>query len=526
MGYTQFVFKLRSRKLPFLIAGSLAASLLTFGAMPAQAADLGTVIVTPSGPLLVFSPPVVSGSVGDTFTVLNNSGVSIRPTPIGSTGSVSVGANLCTDSQATCIVSNNATQSYTVTTLGIVTFVESGGIQPAGPLMIQQSGSGDDEKAAWLLANPTFDATANSNGGTCTGTTSWQRVPYIAAFQGVFTLPTASECTRAGYQLLGWATAANASKADYAAGSTFTMGNNNVTLFAVWSINGVLIIYDANVGLDAQCLTGANVNLVTLADRKSIPTVVPAGSATATQAPCTPPGHTLTGWSLTAGDPQTLVKGAALPASFTGTSQTLYAKWAPDRFGLSVQVGSLTPNRGGFVRICAGVEQVATLTATKNGVAAAGQVIDVAILRTGAPPITQQKLMTDDSGRVQVNFKLAPLHLPNLVSGSFADQNIRFLILEKDKNECGSVAITGERTTLGGKSGIRVYGAVTGIADGQIVVPYIRFPGQTTFTAGSARPVIKDGKFTWERKTGERVTVYVTSADDAVRSNRVTIQAR
>lgn len=524
MGYNELVFKSRSRKLPFLIAGSLAASLLTFGAMPAQAADLGTVTVTTSGPLLVFSPPVVSGSVGDTFTVLNNSRVSLWPTLDGM-GSVRVGATVCNVGQATCSVNDTASRSYTIISLGAVTFTNTiSGQPPGGFLTIQQSGSGDDEKAAWLLANPTFDATANSNGGTCTGTTSWQRVPYIAAFQGVFTLPTASECTRAGYQLLGWATAANASKADFAAGSTFTMGNSNVTLFAVWSINGVLITYDANVGLDAQCLTGSNVNLVTLADRRSMPTVVPAGSATATQAPCTPPGHTLTGWSLTAGDPQTLVKGAALPASFTGTSQTLYAKWEPDRFGLSVQVGSLTVD-GSPLKICAGVEQVVTFTATKNRDAVAGQVIDVEISRTGASS-TSERLMTDDSGRVQVNFKVDPNYSPQFISGSFADQNIRFMIVEKDRIQCAekSIIITGERTTVGGKSGITVNGTTTGFKKGDTVVPYIRFPGQTVFTAGSARPKIDaDGSFSWQRKTGERVTVLITD-DGLITSNRVTIQ--
>ena len=87
-----------------------------------------------------------------------------------------------------------------------------------------------------------------------------------------------------------------------------------------------------------------------------------------------------------------------------------------------------------------------------------------------------------------------------------------------------SIVITGERATVSGRSGIMVDGIVTGIEDGKTVVPYIRFPGQTTFTAGSARPEITDGEFVWQRKTGKRVTVYVTNDDGDVRSNRVTIQ--
>ena len=87
-----------------------------------------------------------------------------------------------------------------------------------------------------------------------------------------------------------------------------------------------------------------------------------------------------------------------------------------------------------------------------------------------------------------------------------------------------SIVIVGERTTVSGKSGILVDGMVTGIEDGKTVVPYIRFPGETTFTAGTARPEITDGEFMWQRKTGKRVTVYVTNDDGDVTSNRVTIQ--
>lgn len=91
--------------------------------------------------------------------------------------------------------------------------------------------------------------------------------------------------------------------------------------------------------------------------------------------------------------------------------------------------------------------------------------------------------------------------------------------------EASECPVTGSGPTLSPKFGIMIDGVVVGIEDGKTVVPYIRFPGETTFTAGSARPAITDGEFTWQRKTGKRVTVYVTSDDGAVTSNRVTIQA-
>ena len=88
-----------------------------------------------------------------------------------------------------------------------------------------------------------------------------------------------------------------------------------------------------------------------------------------------------------------------------------------------------------------------------------------------------------------------------------------------------SITITGSRTTVSGKPGIKIDGAVTGIENGKTVVPYFRFPGETTFAQGTARPVISGGKFTWERKTGKKFYAYVTNDDGAVKSNRVIIAA-
>ena len=88
-----------------------------------------------------------------------------------------------------------------------------------------------------------------------------------------------------------------------------------------------------------------------------------------------------------------------------------------------------------------------------------------------------------------------------------------------------SITITGSRTTVGGKPGIKIDGVVSGIEDGKTVIPYFRFPGETTFTQGSARPEIADGSFTWQRKTGKKFYAYVTNDDGAVTSNRVIIPA-
>jgi hypothetical protein len=88
-----------------------------------------------------------------------------------------------------------------------------------------------------------------------------------------------------------------------------------------------------------------------------------------------------------------------------------------------------------------------------------------------------------------------------------------------------SITITGSRATVSGKPGIEVDGITVGFENGKTVVPYFRFPGETTYTEGTARPVITDDAFMWQRKTGKKFYAYVTSDDGAVQSNRVIIDA-
>jgi hypothetical protein len=81
-------------------------------------------------------------------------------------------------------------------------------------------------------------------------------------------------------------------------------------------------------------------------------------------------------------------------------------------------------------------------------------------------------------------------------------------------------------TITGSRDGQRI--TVTGTAmhvDSQTVRPWIRFPGETTFSQGSAViPVGSDGSFTWSRKSGKKIYVYVARESD--KSNTVVIAAR
>ena len=82
-----------------------------------------------------------------------------------------------------------------------------------------------------------------------------------------------------------------------------------------------------------------------------------------------------------------------------------------------------------------------------------------------------------------------------------------------------SIMITGSRQ---GRDAV-VTGTTQGL-NGEQVRAMVRFPGQTSFTAGSRRPVDDKGRFTWQRSTGKKVSVYFTHGQTA--SNRVSIPAR
>lgn len=86
-----------------------------------------------------------------------------------------------------------------------------------------------------------------------------------------------------------------------------------------------------------------------------------------------------------------------------------------------------------------------------------------------------------------------------------------------------TISITGARAQVNGKPGIRVVGTTTCL-DGQKIVPFFKFPGETSYTEGTARPNIEvNGSFEWRRKTGKKFYAYVMVGD--VKSNAIIIPA-
>ena len=89
-----------------------------------------------------------------------------------------------------------------------------------------------------------------------------------------------------------------------------------------------------------------------------------------------------------------------------------------------------------------------------------------------------------------------------------------------------SITITCGRTTVSGKPGVMCDGATSGFAKGSEFLLYFRYPGELSYTQGSARPSTDaSGAFTWSRKTSKKLYVYFTSGDAVVQSNRAIIPA-
>jgi len=87
-----------------------------------------------------------------------------------------------------------------------------------------------------------------------------------------------------------------------------------------------------------------------------------------------------------------------------------------------------------------------------------------------------------------------------------------------------SLMITGTRGDVRGKLGVIVTGTSTGLDMGTILQPWVKLAGHTTYQQGTASILVDaTGGFTWQRRTGKKVYVYIATEDKSQRSNRIII---
>lgn len=190
----------------FLVASIVIASSLSIGGVssPVHAADAGTVAVQGAvDEMTGLSPSVIEANVGDTITVANEiTGAMPAPVDVGSDaspgeGRLSVGSSNCWpfQAEATCNVAPGATTTYTVVELGFIKVEDSSSNLLTFEIVAPNS----------HRARPKQTVTLDPAGGVCSGHSE----PWTESFRGSLDLPTKDDCSRVGYEFLGWGRASD-----------------------------------------------------------------------------------------------------------------------------------------------------------------------------------------------------------------------------------------------------------------------------------------------------------------------------
>jgi uncharacterized repeat protein (TIGR02543 family) len=166
----------------------------------------------------------------------------------------------------------------------------------------------------YALWTPTYIVTYNANGATG-GSVPTDSNNY---FQGntVTVLGNTGALLRTNYTFIGWNTAANGSGTTYTQSQTFSMGNSNVTLYAVWTANPTYTVtYNANGATNGTVPADPNNYL------QSAQVTVLGNTGTLIRT-----GFTFAGWN-TAANGTGVTYAAGTTFTISTSNVTLYAVW-------------------------------------------------------------------------------------------------------------------------------------------------------------------------------------------------------
>lgn len=496
-------------------AAGLGVLMLVF-AGSAQAADLGTVTVSYGGSGNVFTPTSLTGQTGDTFTLVNtrnqDNGISYVSVVNGS-GAVTLSGSSCT-AISSCPVYDKTTSPPNA---GVYTVVEPGTFSVMRHLV--SGGSPTDSTIGTLTISGSGTVVANEVEQT---PPSYQFTYWLPGTPAVecgplrqtvvsgtqVALPGAdADCKSARSGLVGWSVPGSTEV--FAPGAqVIVSGDQKFT--AVFADPSMWFTQNSNVGSGVPCYTNGQSPGASYVTKVVLRTEVKLG----TSAPCAPAGLSLKGWNTKGdGSGTTYAPGATVPVADVATQYRLYvyAIWgAPtlvlDPTATTVETGALGAVT---VRDPGMAGQTVAVSASGAVTQPSGASATVTLGADGAASVAFIAGSTAGTGRVTAS-----------AGGMTATATITVI-----QPETKSITITGSRTTVSGKPGITVDGVTVGLEEGSTVKPFIRFPGETTFVEGTARPVVTNGSFTWQRKTGKKTYVYFTSSDGKVQSNRVIIPA-
>lgn len=261
----------------------------------------------------------VTGRIGDTFTIQNTSGTT--------------GCDFANIAQVVTVTNLDGSNVLASSTTATVT------ILGPGTFTVTPKVSGPTTGTMTVVIGdpnplPEFEITFDANGGTC----SSNPLTITAAAGDWYALPTdgtgSFQCHRPGYQLIGWLRndtlvfGGSAEQVPDVHHGQQAAAADHTYLHALWRPIGMELTLDANVDAQHSCIVGPSTNLDP-ADR-SVTSLVPeeqlSGYVLPTSAPCTPPGHTLKGWSL--GGASGSESFRELPSDVSGLfTLTLFAQW-------------------------------------------------------------------------------------------------------------------------------------------------------------------------------------------------------
>ena len=142
----------------------------------------------------------------------------------------------------------------------------------------------------------------------------------------MFIIPTEVP-TREGYTFLGWATDANATNPQVAAGTRYTLWapNFDVTLYAVWKENAPEYTYTLNYGTASDDVTG-------MPEAQTATTTAESYDFTVSDATPARKGYVFLGWAETADAAAATIKaGDTITLTKDNASKTIYTVWEKDK---------------------------------------------------------------------------------------------------------------------------------------------------------------------------------------------------
>lgn len=88
-----------------------------------------------------------------------------------------------------------------------------------------------------------------------------------------------------------------------------------------------------------------------------------------------------------------------------------------------------------------------------------------------------------------------------------------------------AILITGSRSKVDGRPGVSLSGTSRHLDPGSLLTPWARVGANGSYVMGRTQvPVAADGTFEWQRRANAQVAIFVTTADERVRSNVVVIR--